>query len=73
MRIHRSALAGATDEQLRALRDNVLKHWQHIPDGNIVVSQEWGEPGDALIVTLKAPEQDSAFVIGIEPDGYTHS
>lgn len=69
MKVHRDALANATDEQLKALRDNVLKSWAHIPDDGVTVSQDLS----TLMVYLRAEEQSSPFVIGIEPDGYTHS
>lgn len=69
MKVHRSVLANATDEQLRALRDNVLKgKWEHIPDDNIAL---WSLSG-TLMVELIA-ENGHPFVIGIETDGYTHS
>lgn len=71
MKIHRDVISGATDAQLKALRDNVLNHWQHIPDDGITIVREIA--GDAIMVFLKAPDQAAAFTIGIEPDGYTHS
>ena len=73
MNIPREALAQATDEQLIAFRDNVLKNWQHVPDEGISV---WTEFGGTLMVALKHTStegRNSTFVVGIEPDGYTHS
>lgn len=70
MKIHRSVIAEATDEQLLALRDRVLKgRWEHIDDEDITVYLEWG----TVMVILRNSQHDSAFVIGIEKDGYTHS
>lgn len=69
MKIHRMALENATDEQLKALRDNVLSKWKHIPDDGISIAMSF----DTLMVALQAKEQSSPFVLGIEKDGYTHS
>lgn len=70
MKIHRDALANATDEQLKALRDNVLKHWQHVPDEGVIIIHDLG----TLMVYLRTvPDQPPVIVVGIEPDGYTHS
>lgn len=65
MKVSKAALANATDEQLIALRDNVLKHWQQLHDDDIEIRTEI--LGAAIMVYL--PD----IVIGIEPDGYTHS
>jgi len=70
MKIHRDALAQATDDQLKALRDNVLRHWDGIEDDEITVVQEgWpGTDAPTLLVNM-----GGMITIGIEPDGYTHS
>lgn len=70
MHIHRDALTHATDKQLIALRDNVLKHWEHVPDDGVTVIHDLG----TLMVYLRTvPNRPPVFVLGIEPDGYTHS
>lgn len=68
MKIHRDAIAKATDEQLLALRDNVLAHWDRVDDEDITIVLE---PNISRPPTLMISM--AGFVIGIEPDGYTHS
>jgi hypothetical protein len=66
MKIHRDVIAEATDEQLKALRDNILKDkWMHVPDDKITVYLVYG---GTIMVNLH-----DVMLIGIEKDGYTHS
>lgn len=65
MQISRRALVAATPTQLKALQALLDSHWEHVPEDKISAYLDFG---NTIMVNM-----GDIMLIGIEPDGYTHS